>query len=65
MNRNTLLKIKVIFVFIVLHIQLSAQDHIITGIVKDAETKQPLDFCSIILLKSTQEQTRMKEENLN
>ncbi len=45
---------KIIFysLFIFMGIHATAQNHLITGIVKDAETRQPLPFCSIGILKT-------------
>ena len=40
-------------VLILIATQLSAQAQTIRGIVKDAETKQPLNFSNILILKST------------
>ena len=51
MKTNLFLKCKYIILFVVITFHLSAQDRIITGIVKDALTKEPLIFCNVVLLK--------------
>lgn len=42
-----------IFILILQTFSVIAQDHYITGFVKDAETNEPISFCYIALLKST------------
>ena len=39
--------------FVLISNSLSAQDRIITGTVKDADTKQPLAYCSVFILHTT------------
>ncbi len=39
--------------FIIFSFQLSAQDRIITGIVKDDQTKEPLGYCTVFILHTT------------
>jgi iron complex outermembrane receptor protein len=47
MKKHTTLKSYCIILLAVISYHLSAQDRIITGTVKDADTKQPLAYCSV------------------
>jgi iron complex outermembrane receptor protein len=46
-------KLSLIIALAVLIAQQPVQAQTISGVVKDAETQQPLDFCNILILKST------------
>ena len=46
-------KQRISILLILICFQLSVQAQTISGVVKDAETQHPLDFCNILILKST------------
>ena len=53
------MKIAVILLLLaVVEFQLSAQERIITGTVKDADTKQPLAYCNVFILHIFKEISR-------
>ena len=41
------------FILVFLSSKISAQNHVIAGTVKDAETANPIGFCSIVILNSS------------
>ncbi len=49
---NKFYKISMIFIFLVTCTYSLAQSQVVTGVVKDAGTKQPIGFCDIRVLKS-------------
>ena len=51
--RKYFYRLSISIALILICFQLSVQAQTISGVVKDAETQQPLDFCNILILKST------------
>ena len=53
MNKKLLRRYSLFFILIFLSSKISAQNHVIAGTVTDAETANPIGFCSIVILNSS------------
>jgi iron complex outermembrane recepter protein len=53
MNKPAFYTIAIVLLFLILSQKISAQNHPISGIVKDAKTQQAISSCSIIILHTT------------